>query len=899
MQVSTYSYNTANQLASVDLDGRTIASYTYDGIGRTTTVTDQDSVTLTYTYDNLDRVTKITYPDGTFEQVAYHGITGMKDWTQARDGGRTLYFYDQRGYLIATNEPGQRFTFWNYDNDGNLILLIDPQGNRTTWQYDIEGRLIQKTLQDGALEQYAWNTKSQLTQQTSPRGMQTIFTYDTLGRLTSTAYQTSAGATAFPTESRTYDVLDRVATSVDGEGTTTYSFDTAARLSSVDGPYSNDAVSYGYDALSRVNSITTPGSITQSYTYDSDKRLSTWTDVFGSGSMTYDGRTSRVTNVSRASGVLSTSYAYSAASDLFKLSQIKHQTGGSAVSQFDYTWNTRQDIATWTRTLGTTADRQTQWTLVHDAAHQLISATLQQVSSSAVVADQRWNFDAIGNRTLDYDLVANVRNEYTHNGTNQRVNQSTYSSGQRPWVKGAISEPGSVNLGGSPLAVKGDNSFQGQAPSRATTVVAQDTAGNTTSTNWQLISGTGSTPDVTLTYSYDSEGNFLGDGTSTFEWDLRNRLTAIVTGTHRTEFTYDGSDRRVRVVEKDSGSVTSDKRYVFNGLSLLEERASDNSTALRRFYAGGHVDLSDSGKRYAYTTDHLGSVREAMLLDGTSGDPTTATLTARYDYDLWGKRTVLDGGTAAETLVLRGYTGHVYHKQSGLWLATYRAYSSTMGRWISRDPIGERGGINLYGYVGNAPVLVTDPLGLCGEEDSRPWIDRVLSNLFGDRFSNKPELTAENAAKELGRDRDDALKAAQTGLDVARTGMEMATPSGEEMLAAAAVAALIRRAARVPIWSSTRNKTSVENAYSHWQKHGGEFPEYQNAKQYADGAKNFFSNPPPGTLSKSRPYGEKVFYNPSNNTFGVQGADGAPKTMFRPDPAQHGYPSNFDYYNAQ
>jgi RHS repeat-associated protein len=119
-----------------------------------------------------------------------------------------------------------------------------------------------------------------------------------------------------------------------------------------------------------------------------------------------------------------------------------------------------------------------------------------------------------------------------------------------------------------------------------------------------------------------------------------------------------------------------------------------------------------SDKRYAYTTDHLGSIREVLLLDGTSGNPTTATLTARYDYDCWGKRTVLDGGTAAETLTLHGYTGHVYHQPSGLWLAPYRAYSPTLGRWISRDPIGEAGGINLFAYVGNGPLVGIDPLGL-------------------------------------------------------------------------------------------------------------------------------------------------------------------------------------------
>lgn len=239
-----------------------------------------------------------------------------------------------------------------------------------------------------------------------------------------------------------------------------------------------------------------------------------------------------------------------------------------------------------------------------------------------------------------------------------------------------------------------------------------DSAGDTTTESRQLNSGSGAAADATFTYTHDSEGNLLGDGTSTFEWDLRNRLTAIVTGTHRTEFTYDGSDRRVRVVEKESGTTTSDLRYIYNGLSLLEERASNNSTVLRRFYGSGHVDVANGGTRYAYTTDHLGSIREVMQLDGTSGNPTTATLAARYDYDLWGKRTVLDGGTSAETLVMHGYTGHIRHAWSGLWLAPYRAYNSGLGRWISRDPIGEAGGINLYAYVGNGVLVAIDPLGL-------------------------------------------------------------------------------------------------------------------------------------------------------------------------------------------
>lgn len=420
--------------------------------------------------------------------------------------------------------------------------------------------------------------------------------------------------------------------------------------------------------------------------------------------------------MSRAGGLLTTSFAYTASSDLFKLAQIKHETssggGSSVISQFDYTWNARQDITTWTRKLGSTAERETKYDLGHDAAHQLVSATLKQVSNNAVIADQRWGFDGIGNRLGEHDLVSGVRTEYTHNSTNQLVSKQTYSNGQKPWVKGSLDEPGHVNLGAGPVAVKADGSFEGQAPARTTTITAKDRAGNTTTETWQLNSGSGAAADATFTYTHDSEGNLLGDGTSIFEWDLRNRLAAIVTGTHRTEFTYDGSDRRVRVVEKEGGSVTSDLRYIYHGLSLLEERASNNSTVLRWFYSGGHVDIANGGTRYAYTTDHLGSIREVMQLAGTSGNPTTATLAARYDYDLWGKRTVLDGGTAAETLVLHGYTGHIRHAWSGLWLAPYRAYNSGLGRWISRDPIAEDGGINLYGYVGNRVLMAIDPLGL-------------------------------------------------------------------------------------------------------------------------------------------------------------------------------------------
>jgi len=85
---------------------------------------------------------------------------------------------------------------------------------------------------------------------------------------------------------------------------------------------------------------------------------------------------------------------------------------------------------------------------------------------------------------------------------------------------------------------------------------------------------------------------------------------------------------------------------------------------------------------------------------------------ASYDYDPYGAPTRTDetGGVHADYR----YAGLVHHAPSGLYLANYRAYSATDGRWMSRDPIFEVGGVNLYAYVGNSPINYVDPNGLMG-----------------------------------------------------------------------------------------------------------------------------------------------------------------------------------------
>ena len=344
--------------------------------------------------------------------------------------------------------------------------------------------------------------------------------------------------------------------------------------------------------------------------------------------------------------------------------------------------------------------------LLRTSAGAYSPATLTSLPDAAVVGETHWGYDPMGNRLWEQAGSSGARREWTRNRLHQLVAQTTYTASARPWVKGTVSEPATVALGGSPVAVKADLSFEGQAPAVQTGVTATDRSGNVTAENWQLAaSGSGG---ASQSLTYDNGGNLLTDGTSTFEWDLRNRLTAIVTGTHRSEFGYDGQSHRVRVIEKDNGAVTTDRRYVWAGDSICEERDTATGTVRRRFHAEGHVDVAGGGIRYLYTRDHLGSVREVLQLSGTTGDPAGGTLVARYDYTPWGARTVAYGGSAAENLVLHGFTGHVRHTQSGVWLAAYRAYSPGLGRWLSRDPLNGLDGLNPYAYVSNAPTVAWD-----------------------------------------------------------------------------------------------------------------------------------------------------------------------------------------------
>ena len=718
-EMTTYNY-TSNFLTSIvgPMAGATM-TFTPESMNRVRTVADAEAYTRTYSYDNLDRVTQITYPDSTTETFSYvNPTTSLVDLdlhaSTDRLGRSTSRTYDSTRHMTSITDPLNRTTQYGWCSCGSMTSLTDPKLNVTYFNRDVEARLTSKVYPGGtqppANPDYTYDTVGRVATFTDKRKDVTTYGYNLDNTLATKSYTLGTGSAAIlpANVSYSYDTYYPRLTSAGG---VSYSYVPVGSLgankvltvtNTLTGGTGTGIVTYAYDEWGRKVGRNIDSANNETTTFDSLGEVTNVTNLLGSFNYTYydpTHPTGRVAQITYPNGQ-KTQYSYFNSYGSFtstgdeNLQQIKNfRLSGSNLSEHDYTVDAMGKVLTWKTQVLTGAPLL--WTLGYDAADQLTSATRTNTTlpgTAPSVTQDTYGYDSAGNATSVQ--TTGITRSPSYNALNQ-LTSSTPSGTQTVLMTGALNGSASVTVNGSAAPVYTGNVFAGavslSAGSTSTvTVTAQDATGNKQTNHYQVIVPSQSSYSPT----FDADGNETSNGAGqSYTWDVENRLIKITQGSSTYLFGYDALGQRIS--EKDNGSLTT--QWVWDGGRVVDQRDGSNTTSKRYYALGQQI----SGASYYMTFDHLGSAREVMNSGGS--------VTGLVDYDPWGRVTLVTG-TASHM----EYAGYLAHTSSGLYLTKYRVYDPNVGKWLSRDPIGEGWDATLYSYVYNDPINMIDPLGLYG-----------------------------------------------------------------------------------------------------------------------------------------------------------------------------------------
>ena len=746
-KVTVYQNGRLTSVTLKDSGGSQIGqtTYAYDAHGRQNTVTDARTGTTTYYFNQADLVNGIVTPapgSGQSAEVTTNYFdTCLRKWkTTLPDGTSVTNKYDVTGLL--TNTFGSRTypVAYTYDTQGRMKTMTtwtsfanSLGAATTTWNYDgYRGWLTNKAYADGKGPAYGYTGAGRLASRLWARGTNTVYAYNNAGDLSSVTY--SDGVT--PNLSYGYDRRGRPISVTQGTITTTKTYDDAGHLLTeayTGGPLGGVTVTNAFDSYLRKTAVglsTQPSTLVQ-YGYDTASRLSAVTNGSFRAPYTYLANSPLVSQIGYVySGVsrMTTTKQYD---NLNRLTQISSVPSAGATASFNYQYNSANQ-----RTAVTNAD-SSLWQYGYDALGQVITGKKYWNDGTAVAGEQfEYSFDDIGNRQSTKaggdQWGANLRYAtYAANNLNQYTTRTVPGAVD---VIGTAANTATVTVNNTPTYRRG-NFYQ-------TTLSLP----NTSAAVWQSVTNlavlnNGSNPDILTNangniflpqtpenFSYDLDGNLTQDGRWQYTWDAENRLVSIqglsslpTAAKLKLDFLYDYQSRRTqKLVSTNSGSgyvaqVTN--RFVYDGWNPIAN-LNPQLAVIQSFTwgldlsgsvqgaggVGGLLNISDTANgNHMPCYDGNGNV--AQLTKASDG-----TVSAQYEYGPFGE-VIRATGPVAKANPFRFSTKY-QDDETDLLYYGYRYYTANTGRWITRDPHDESGGLNLYAAVLNSPVEGVDPYGL-------------------------------------------------------------------------------------------------------------------------------------------------------------------------------------------
>ncbi len=663
-------------LTSVDSRTGTSAINGYTESGQPTSVTATDSTTTSFTYDIMGRRIAVDAPNS-FDPS---GPLNNTDFTNV-----TYTSYYPTGQVKAVWGAQTYPRFHKYDEQNRLTELRTYQGLAFGTEPDLTTTGFAKT-------NWVYNTtRGWLDRKEYNDGKGTDYTYTDAGRLATRAWAREV-TTGTPV-------------------TTTYGY-TAAQLTSVS--YNDSltlAVAYTYDSLGRVlNADNTVSSNT--YTYNAaDLTLTTETvTVAGASSPVAKTITRHYDNLLRPAGMElkdgttvenAVSYGYDTAGRLQSLDAsyplpttpdftYSYQANSyglvstvtSPVHTITNTWDNDRNVLLDKKndSIASTTDPVSQFTYTVNDIGQRTTVDTTGTAYGVDERDRVWSYDKLGQVTAEVDANNNdFDGAYTYDAIGNRISASNYDP--------VVETPASTTYTANPL-----NQY--------------------------------STINLASNPVYDFDGNLKDDaginngtnGARTYIWDAENRLIEVKEGTTTiATYAYDYLGRRVR--KTVPGTSGEDTVFLYDGWNVITEYNIQNSTPIiQNSYTwgmdlsgsmqgaggvGGLLAVNDGTDTFYPTYDGNGNVSEYLNSSGVDA--------AHYEYDAFGN--IVKSTGDSEDFRYR-FSTKPMDTEIGWYYYGYRYYDPITGRWPSRDPIEEQGGINLYAFVGNDGVNGWDVLGL-------------------------------------------------------------------------------------------------------------------------------------------------------------------------------------------
>ncbi len=720
-----FTYADANQIAHTDALGRTTA-YAYDPEGRVTERTAPSGATARMAYDG-DGLTSLAEPDGepltrtvtpegqvsvsaasvpllTLEADPEDGSLSVA----GGDGEKSRLYFDDAGRQAAAVSPLGRTLETAYDSFGSVAALRDTAGRTVRFEYDAEGRLSAVDRDGGSgrgdkgsgfrfgydpegnlayfvdgndgVTRFGTGSFNQLQSLTLPDGRIARFEYDDANRLHRLF---DARQSSWQMD---YDWAGRLERLLHPDGgSETFSYDPAGQVRRHTAR-SGAGKEYEYDADGSLTQIRCDDGAALQFVYDKNGRV---TGASGPGTevqFEYDGLGRLVREAQNGQSV---AYTYDAAG---RLSGIETPTGDQLAYGYD-----ADGMLT----------EASDW---NGGQHSFVYAadgTLQSLHAPNGVSS-RFEYSPLGLPTLvhleragEAAPLAQIRLRF---------------DGSDALTEAADSALGRARFEYDPAG----RLVRASGETRET--FEYDPAGNLLRQGRQEYAYSAgnervSSPDFAC--RYDAGGNLVEEdtpaGTRRCTYNALGLLTqAEMPGGVRAEYAYDPFGRRLvkRVHQAGRAGRFAETRFVWAGDLLLSETTTDETgttTETRDFFflPGSFTPLAQrvsnaafSGAVFCCHTDFRGAPTRL-----TDADAQVAWAAA---YSAYG-RAYPRKERLRQPLRLPGQ----YHdEETGLHQNRWRSFDPETGRYLSPDPLGLAGGLNVYAYAQQDPVNSADPLGL-------------------------------------------------------------------------------------------------------------------------------------------------------------------------------------------